>query len=77
MNFIFEYYQAIKTGTVAAGEWLRLFYEMIVNGLDEGRFLFEPKLATRAIKFIENFGNTADMIGMLMCSNNIIKLIDF
>lgn len=55
MNFIFEYYQAIKTGTVAAGEWLRLFYEMIVNGLDEGRFFFEPKLATRAIKFIENF----------------------
>ena len=55
MNYIFEYYQAIKTGTVAAGEWLRLFYEMIVNGLDEGRFFFEPKLATRAIKFIENF----------------------
>lgn len=54
-NFILSYYQAIKDGTVTVGKWVRLIYEYIVNGLENGLFFFDQKKANRAIRFIENF----------------------
>lgn len=54
-NYIFEYYQAIKTGTIVVGHWVILWYEYVVHGLQDGRFAFEPKKAGKAIRFIENF----------------------
>lgn len=54
-NYIFEYYQAIKDGTVAAGRWILAAYEMIIKGLEEKRFFYNPKKARAVITFIEAF----------------------
>ncbi|MBM6870800.1 terminase large subunit [Pseudoflavonifractor phocaeensis] len=55
MNSILAYVQAIRAGSVIVGKWVRLWYEYIVRGLEEGRFTFDPKRADKAIKFIERF----------------------
>lgn len=54
-NYIFEYYQAIKDGSVIVGRWVRLWYEYIVKGLEEKAFFFSQKKANRCIKYIETF----------------------
>ena len=54
-NYIFEYYQAIKEGTVTVGTWTRLGYEYLVRGLENKAFFYSAKKARAAITFIENF----------------------
>ena len=54
-NYILAYYQAIKDGSVIVNKWVRLLYEQIIKGLDEGRFFYSSKDAHRAIRFIETF----------------------
>lgn len=54
-NFILAYYQQIKDGTIVVGCWVRLLYEFIVNGLQEGLFYYSPKKAAAAVRFIEGF----------------------
>ena len=55
MNSILEYYQGIQNGTIVVGRWIKLWYEQIVHGLEEGRFTFDQKKASKAIRFIETF----------------------
>ena len=54
-NYIYEYFQAIKDGSIIVGQWILLLYEYIVKGLENKTFYFAPKKANRAIKFIENY----------------------
>ena len=54
-DYIREYYQAIKDGSIVVGRWVLLLYEYIVKGLENKTFYFAPKKANRAIKFIENY----------------------
>lgn len=54
-NPIYEYYQGIKDGTFVVGQWIRLWYEYIIKGLENGSFFYAPKKSAAAIKFIENF----------------------
>lgn len=54
-DYIREYYQAIKEGSVIVGRWILLLYEYIVKGLENKSFYFAPKKADRAIKYIENY----------------------
>lgn len=54
-NYIREYYQAIKEGSIVVGRWVLLLYERIVQGLENKEFYFAPKKAETAIKFIENY----------------------
>lgn len=55
MNFIFEYYQQIKDGSATVGEWVRMWYEQIIKGLESKAFYFDQKKAAKAVKFIETF----------------------
>lgn len=55
INYINEYYQGIKEGSIQVGRWILLLYEYIVKGLEERLFFFAPKKANRAIQFIENY----------------------
>ena len=52
-NYILTYYQAIKDGTINAGNWIVLLYEYIINGLESGLFFYDAKKARKAIRFIE------------------------
>lgn len=54
-NYILEYYQAIKDGTVIVGLWVRLWYEYLIKGLENKAFFYDSKKAHKAIKYIENF----------------------
>lgn len=54
-DYIREYYQAIKEGSIVVGRWILLLYEYIVKGLENKSFYFVPKKADRAIKYIESY----------------------
>ena len=54
-NHIYEYYQKIQDGTIIVGRWIRLWYEYIVRGLENGLFFFDAKKAGKAIRIIETF----------------------
>lgn len=54
-NYIFAYYQKIKDGSIIVGQWIRMLYEIIVSGIEDGTYHFNQQKANRAIKFIETF----------------------
>ena len=53
-NYIWEYYQKIKDGTIVTGQWITLLMEYIVKGLEEKQFFFDKKKANRAVEWIES-----------------------
>ena len=52
-NYILTYYQQIKDGRINVGRWIKLLYEYIVKGLEEGLFFYDAKKAHRKIRFFE------------------------
>lgn len=52
-NYIEEYYNAIQKGTVVAGKWIKLLYEMLISGLKEGKFIYDAEKVDTAIEWIE------------------------
>lgn len=54
-NYILEYYQQIKDGSVIVGNLTRLGYEYLIKGLENKSFFYSSKKARAAIVFIENF----------------------
>lgn len=54
-SYIHEYNRQILTGEVVVGRWIRLLYERIVGGLQDGLYFFDAKKAGKAIKFVETF----------------------
>ena len=54
-NYILEYYQAITDGSVTVGHWIREWYRIIVDGLQQRRFMFSQKKANMNIRFIQTF----------------------
>ena len=53
-NYIFAYYQAIKSGDICVGRWILTVYEYLIAGLEAKRFFFDQKKATDAIEWIES-----------------------
>lgn len=54
-NYILQYYQAIKDGSVTVGRWTELAYEMLVSGIEAKRYIYDQKRAAAAVLFVENF----------------------
>lgn len=54
-NAILEYWRAINAGEINAGKWIKLLYEVILEGLTEKRWFYDPVKAWNAIAFIERF----------------------
>lgn len=52
-NYILEYYQKIKDGSIIAGKWIHLVYDFIVSGIEKKTFLFDKKKADHAVGWIE------------------------
>ena len=53
MNYIDEYLTRIRAGSVVVGKWVRLLYEYIAKGLDEGLFFYDAEKAEFAVDWIE------------------------
>ena len=54
-NAILAYYQGIRDGSIVVGKWIRLLYEMIMDGLEDKRWFFDQRKASIVIRFIERF----------------------
>ena len=54
-DYILTYYQRIVDGTETVGHWVLEWYAQIVEGLQEKRWTFDRKKASKAIRFIETF----------------------
>lgn len=52
-NYIYKYYQDIKSGKITVGRWIELIYEYIVTGLEKKEFFFDQKKANDAIGWME------------------------
>lgn len=55
MNPIYAYYQLIKDGTINVGRWIKLWYEIIIDGIESKRWIYDQKAANHAIDFIERY----------------------
>jgi len=54
-NYILEYYQGIKNGSIIVGRWVRLAYEMIIRGLENKEFFYSQKKVNAILRFVEEF----------------------
>ena len=52
-NYIFEYYEAIRNGSIVVGRWMMLLLEFLINGLSEKRFFYSSEKADEVIDWIE------------------------
>lgn len=52
-NWIYKYYQDIKSEKVTVGKWIRLVYEYIVHGLENKGFYFDQGKANAVIEYFE------------------------
>ena len=53
-DFILEYYQQIRDGRVNVGQWVKLAYQHVVDGLYAKDFFYDAKRAHHAIDWIES-----------------------
>ena len=54
---ILQYWNEIDTGGVNAGKWIRLLYEVILQGLQDKRWFYDHHLAENAMMFIERYSH--------------------
>ena len=52
---ILQYWNEIDSGGVNVGKWIRLLYEVIIQGLSEKKWFYDHHLAENAITFIERY----------------------
>ena len=78
-NPIFEYLEAIESGSVTVGYWIRVFYAMVCRKLLEGEYSYNAKKAAKAIRFIETFCHhckgRSDLIKLEMWQKALIAVI--
>ena len=54
-NAILAYYQGIQDGSIVAGKWVGMLYDVLVDGIESKRWFFDQRKASNAIRFIETF----------------------
>ena len=52
---ILQYWNEIITGGINAGKWIRMLFEVILQGLTDHRWFWSQKLADNALNFIERY----------------------
>ena len=52
---ILQYWNEIKTGGITVGKWIRLLYDVILQGLTEHRWYYSQERAENAVRFIERY----------------------
>ena len=52
---ILQYWNEIQTGGINVGKWIRLLYDVILQGLTEHRWYYSHERAENAIGFIERY----------------------
>ena len=44
-NAILAYYQGIQDGSIVVGKWIRMLYDIIIDGLEKKRWYFDQRKA--------------------------------
>ena len=52
---VLQYWNEIQTGGINAGKWIRMLYDVILQGLTEHRWYWSQRLADNALNFIERY----------------------
>jgi len=52
---ILGYWNEINNGGVNVGKWIRMLYEVILQGITDGRWFYDARLAENAVGFIERY----------------------
>ncbi|MCQ2437703.1 MAG: terminase large subunit [Clostridia bacterium] len=53
IDYIRAYWDAIESGQETVGKWVRAWYRMVLDGLEDGRWFLDNRKAHRVIKFSE------------------------
>lgn len=53
-DYIHQYYQGIKDGSIIRGRWIKLLYEYIIEGLENSSFYFAQDKSDEVIEWIES-----------------------
>ena len=79
-NYIFEYHDAITSGRIRAGKWIKAIYKILVEGIKNGEWVFDQKKANKAIKFIENYCHHSegrnDLLKLELCIKRKISVTE-
>ena len=54
-NYILAYYQGLKDGSQIAGHWINVWYQLIIERLESGEYIYDARKAGKATRFIEGF----------------------
>ena len=54
-NAILAYYQGITDGSIVVGKWIRLLFDIIIDGLEGKRWYFDQRKASNVIRFMERY----------------------
>ena len=54
-NYIRKYWDRIEDGSETVGRWIQLAYEMLVKGLTDKKFFYDPDKADDIIEYFETF----------------------
>ena len=54
-NAILAYYQGISNKSIVVGKWIRLLYEMILDGIEDKTWFYDQRKASHVIRFLERF----------------------
>ena len=54
-NAVTEYWMAIRRKEVIVGKWIRLLYEVILQGIIDKRWFFDARRGNNAIDFLERY----------------------
>lgn len=52
---IYEYYRKINSGEIKVGKWIHKIYDILIDGLEQGKWFYDEKKADKCVKFIETF----------------------
>ena len=52
---VLQYWNEIQTGGINVGQWIRMLYDVILQGLSEHRWYWSQELANNALGFIERY----------------------
>ena len=50
---IYEYYQKINSGEIKVGKWIHKIYDILIDGIEQGKWFYDAKKADKCVKFIE------------------------
>ena len=54
-NAILQYWNEINSGGIIAGKWIKLLYDVIIQGLQDKRWFYDAYLADNAVRFITRY----------------------